>query len=661
MEDEPGPSTNTANKCTKRVPRLRSLHNTHEELENYLKEIVNDELDERDIDDSDNDPDYEEESDHLTDSEQSAGEEVIIGNIQESLNVNMSPSSDINFDEQEEDLNGSIRMTVDNQPVLSQETNQNPNRQRGSGTFYYGRRTQEMRRKNIPAFRWKKEEGNQNVRTRQNNIITHLPGLKATALNLGENPDIEDVWNLVFTQDILNEVIQWTNVKIDSLVHSYKGTSVSYVNHLDMIELRAFIGFLLYTAVFKSNNESVLSLFATDGTGRDIFRCIMTKERFLFLLRVLRFDNPCDREERKKEDKSAAVSNIFNKFIQASQSLYTMGVSTTIDEMLVPFRGRSSFRMYMPKKPAKYGLKVMCLTDAKSSYLFNAFIYTGKGSYGNGLTNDQKSKLIPTQSVLKLIKPIEKTRRNITADNWFSSVELVEELNKLELTYTGTLKKNKTEVPVEFLPHKSKEVGSTVYGFTENLTLVSYVPKQSKAVLLISSMHHGRETDVSSGKPEIIAEYNRTKAGVDTIDQICSNYSCSRRTRRWPMAIFFQLINLSAGVNAYALYKSYKNTEDISRLEFLKKLAKSLVTPHMLRRLDRGHITLELSLTIKRILRVRADTPPHQQVLEVRKTCSTCPPRLKRKTKYPCVVCAKPICLECSKKVCMSCIRNIND
>lgn len=55
---------------------------------------------------------------------------------------------------------------------------------------------------------------------------------------------------------------------------------------------------------------------------------------------------------------------------------------------------------------------------------------------------------------------------------------------------------------------------------------------------MISSMHDTSEIDSESGKPEIIATYNRTKAGVDSLDQKCAAYSTSRRTRRWPMAIF---------------------------------------------------------------------------------------------------------------------------
>lgn len=61
----------------------------------------------------------------------------------------------------------------------------------------------------------------------------------------------------------------------------------------------------------------------------------------------------------------------------------------------------------------------MCLADAKTSYLFNAYIYTGKGNDGIGLSEKEKNISVPTQSLIKLCKPIQVSNWNITADNWF--------------------------------------------------------------------------------------------------------------------------------------------------------------------------------------------------------------------------------------------------
>lgn len=97
----------------------------------------------------------------------------------------------------------------------------------------------------------------------------------------------------------------------------------------------------------------------------------------------------------------------------------------------------------MPNKPCKYGLEIKCLTDARTGYLYNAYLYTGKNSNGFGLSTAEQKLLLPSQCVLRLAKPILSTNRNITADNYFSSIEVCDELRKVGLTYVGTVKKTK--------------------------------------------------------------------------------------------------------------------------------------------------------------------------------------------------------------------------
>jgi len=55
----------------------------------------------------------------------------------------------------------------------------------------------------------------------------------------------------------------------------------------------------------------------------------------------------------------------------------------------------------------------------------------------------------------------------ITADHFFTSIPLVRELLAMKTTYTGTLRKNKAEIPQEFLTAKTREVYSTLFGHTE--------------------------------------------------------------------------------------------------------------------------------------------------------------------------------------------------
>jgi hypothetical protein len=71
------------------------------------------------------------------------------------------------------------------------------------------------------------------------------------------------------------------------------------------------------------------------------------------------------------------------------------------------------------------------------------------------------------------------------------------------------------------------------------------IPRKNKVCLLFSSQHIGPGIMENSGIAEINAYYNATKGGVDTVDKLVSHYSSKRQTARWPMVVFFNLIDLA--------------------------------------------------------------------------------------------------------------------
>lgn len=520
-------------------------------------------------------------------------------------------------------------------------------------TTYYGKKN---------CFAWNSEAPNLSAKTPAKHIIKiklAAPKGPASKLNI---PSPEAVWRLFFTDNILGEIVVNSNKKLEQLRQNLKTPDSSSYKNTNKEEIEALLGLLILCSIFKSGREKLASLFATDSTGRHIFRGIMSLKRCETLLLALRFDDTLTRAERKQNDPAAAISNIFNIFISNCQEVYSIGAHACVDETLIPFRGRCPFRMYMPNKPARYGIKLICLTDAHNSYLLNAYIYVGKDSDGKFLTRDEQRLLKPTQAVLQVAQPIIKTNRNITADNWFSSVELVQELQQRKLTYVGTLKKNKKEIPAEFLPNRTKEIGTCLYGFTKDMTLLSFVPKKYKAVILISSMHNSEFIDKVNNKPEIISFYNATKSGVDTLDYKCSNYSTNRRTRRWPLAIFYHLISLSCS-NSHIVYSTVQQ-QKIDRFEFMKAIGMSLIKKHMETRLKIPNLPQELKKIILETVRPEGHQEQSNKLvksdkLEKRKNCRYCPYTKNRMTNYKCVKCETPNCLECSKKICKICIENL--
>lgn len=512
------------------------------------------------------------------------------------------------------------------------------------------------------AVVWSSIEPPRNRRTLQHNIIRGLPGLTASGRALDNSPTVTNIWHSLMDQQMCDTIIKHTNTKLANCRAGLgANTNVNNYKDMDFIEFEAFIGLLLFTSIFKSAHENMLSMFSKGVTGRPIFLATMSVKRFEILLMCLRFDDPATRDTRRKNDRAALISEIFESFIANSQKLYCPKENVTADEMLIPFRGRCQFRQYMPNKPGKYGIKVFCLTDSGCGYLYNAFIYTDKDCYGKGLSIEEQKLKKPTQAIIKLTKPLHNSNRNVTADNWFSTKQLADELSIRGLTYVGTLNANKPEVPKEFLKSKYRKVGETLYGFNGQTTLVSFVPKKNKAVNLISTMHHTKETDPEKNKPEIICYYNKTKGGVDLLDMKCANYSCNRRCQRWPLVVYYMLLNASS-VNAFILYLCFRQNPLISRFQFVKQLAMALIEPHLRRRLNIPNLRRDVKRLIQDALHDGQEQPIPQGVpddrLQKRKTCSTCPSAKQRKTAYKCIKCSKPICLECSRKVCLDCAMN---
>ena len=190
-----------------------------------------------------------------------------------------------------------------------------------------------------------------------------------------------------------------------------------------------------------------------------------------------------------------------------------------------------------------------------------------------------------------------------------------------------------------------------MYGFYGNLTLLSFVPKKSKVVLLLSSMHHNESEDRETGKPEIISFYNKTKAGVDTLDQLCVTYTTGRSTRRWPLCLFYCMLDI-IGVNSHVIYSHFNINakESKFRREFLKNLGKSLVMPHMIKRLENKRLSRDLRAIIIKVSGISEtnNTEISKRPKMAQNTnntrCYICPRSANRMATLRCTLCGELIC-----------------
>ena len=144
-----------------------------------------------------------------------------------------------------------------------------------------------------------------------------------------------------------------------------------------------------------------------------------------------------------------------------------------------------------------------------------------------------------------------------------------------------------------FLPPKDfiksmklpKHDSVALYNQNENITLVVKKVKSSKYVGLVTTMHN-EFTVVEGTKTEAHMFYNAGKGGTDAFDQRCAVTSCSRRSQRWPMTMFFQLINIAMN-NAYILFSAhpmYNHRQYSEKAVYLKDVAYNMCRPFALMR-----------------------------------------------------------------------------
>lgn len=388
--------------------------------------------------------------------------------------------------------------------------------------------------------------------------------------------------------------------------------------------------------MYKSKNEDVAQLWSRDD-GRPLFNKIMPRQRFQQILKVLRFDDAASRrQQRTTTDKLQPIKKCFEMWNAFLRDAYIPGESMTVDEQLVTFRGRCPFRQYIPSKPGRYGIKIWAICDSATSYAWKMEVYTGKRA------GEQRDVNQGERVVLSLTEEVVKTGRNITCDNFFTSISLARKLLSKKLTMVGTIRRNKKELPPDFVTTKNREPYSTIFGFQEKVMILSYCPKKNKVVPLLSTMHSQPDINHTNEKkkPEVILSYNSTKGGVDTMDQMVRIYSVKRKTRRWPVVVFYNMIDTSA-LNAYIVWMSLHPTHFAKKA---KKRRRFLIT------LGKELAGVETQPQTETPLSDMEDEPPQKK-----RHCYMCSSSRDRKTKTTCKKCHKNVCGEHLQVFCRQC------
>ncbi|XP_073708848.1 uncharacterized protein [Garra rufa] len=372
-------------------------------------------------------------------------------------------------------------------------------------------------------------------------------------------------------------------------VHQARRTEPDW--NLAIHELMAFISILFVRAIMCPVGAIVDCW--SESFLVPVIKETMPRDRFISIMQHLRFDDKDTRAERVKTDKFAAISDIWTRFNKNCAESFTPGEHMTIDVQLFPTKVRCPFTQYIATKPDKSGIKFWMATDLETKYVCKASPYLGKDP------SRQKGERLAENVVMNLMEPFLDKGRNVTTDNFFTSLSLAHRLLQRQTTLLGTMNKVRRELPQLAKDTAQREVFSTSVLRSGSVSLTIYAPKKKKTVCVLSSMHQNVTIgDGRKRKPNTITDYNHMKCVVDVLDQMARMYSvCTGRFEK----------NLAHPEQSYNIVNSWKHRIQ-TMLSMREKMKEEVMT--CLRSLDASHIINTPKLVLARM---ESCLPPNKQ------------------------------------------------
>ncbi len=326
----------------------------------------------------------------------------------------------------------------------------------------------------------------------------------------------------------------------------------------------------------------------------------MTGRKFHTLLRFIHVCSLENQPERTDQsyDPSYKVKEVSEYLESHYERLFVPGRNLSLDETLIRAFGRIKFKVRIISKAARYGIKLYVITDAETAFVLKVIIYTGKTTYGPEDQQDMKK----TVSIVKLLcQNFDGSYRTVFVDRFYTSIDLLKELDKMKLFVTGTCMRNR--IPKELVIAKSSVIYKLMnrgdykqhkYSYvTENNVIknyglvcwkdrdIVYCLTNSIATTGTGSCFRGSNKGcICIERPNVIGEYNKYMGGVDLADQRrlhCNSTIMGQH--RWWLKLFFNLIDV-ATANSLVLYQSTLNEEEkksMNIVEFKQRLVMGLV------------------------------------------------------------------------------------
>uniref|UniRef100_H2Y7T8 PiggyBac transposable element-derived protein domain-containing protein n=1 Tax=Ciona savignyi TaxID=51511 RepID=H2Y7T8_CIOSA len=246
-----------------------------------------------------------------------------------------------------------------------------------------------------------------------------------------------------------------------------------------------------------------------------------------------------------------------------------------IDEQIIPFTGRCPSRQFVPRKPNPTGLKVFVLASA-SGIVLDFEMYQGERTFSSKQFMGKKAGQ-GVGAILRLSESLSSGHR-LFCDRFFTTIELIQELQKRGIYMTGTVAKRHI-LSLNFSSDKAmKDQGR---GASEQVVSgddCSVIKWYDNKPIFIASSIFGVEPNVVQrwskkdkqyvrvSRPAAIGAYNKSMGGVDMCDRLISYHRISSRTQKWPVRCMMHFTDLALS-NCWLLFKKYVSKQ-IDLLDF---------------------------------------------------------------------------------------------
>lgn len=454
-----------------------------------------------------------------------------------------------------------------------------------------------------------------------------------------DNPTAGKLFQLFFTDEVLDSIIFQTNLYSQQTSTAPRVTNRQEIKTFLAINLLMGLKRLPSYRDYWSNSPDFHDPYITS---------LMPVKRFSWILSNLHLNDNVMMPKKGSPgyDKLYKLRPLLNSMSSNFEKCMHPTVELSIDESMIKFKGRSSLKQYLPKKPIKRGYKVWVLAD-KNGYCQRFQIYTGK--------SDDSEKSLGARVVKNLLDGLENKHHLVYFDNFFNSVELLEDLKKKNIHACGTVNSNRRLLP-DFKGDRYFKRGESEI-FTSNTRLVAIKWRDKRSVHLLSNFHDPNDfTEVPRKDktgvienvpcPVLLTDYNKNMNFVDKFDQNLNVYKVDRKSKKWWHRIFFYLFD-AAIVNAYVLYKEL-NLPKKTMKEFRREVITFLTTETEIKR---RQSTTRNTIAIKKNKpfvppEIRTSESAHQPTRDTRRRCALCSTSKKQiRTDWVCSVCNVPLCL----------------